>query len=365
MPAAAFAAGARACARQAARLTGARGHHRQTHRSQRPARRATDRSDARRPARRRRRRALATRDRAFLHELVLGTLRRRGALDAALAPLLATSLDRLDRDPCARPSVWERDQILHLRVPDPRRGVGVGRAGARARARAAGPRQRSRCGAWLARARRRRARSRADPLCMAHERRIAACMAGRAMGRAARTPTSRSPARRAFLDRSASRRTDSIPGRPGGRRCAQQVLEPRRRWSCPAPGRARGPSTPTWPAEEDWSPAGPGVAARRTSPRPAGLVLDACAAPGARRCARIRGGSTRMTPMCASCGASPRTPAVPGAPRPLGRVRTCGGRGRDASRPPFTRRRSTRSCSDAPCTGLGHDRTSSRHPAGA
>jgi 16S rRNA (cytosine967-C5)-methyltransferase len=61
--------------------------------------------------------ALPPRDRAFLHELVLGTLRRRGAIDAALAPLLTTALDRLD--PPVRAALrLGAHQVLHLRVPD-------------------------------------------------------------------------------------------------------------------------------------------------------------------------------------------------------------------------------------------------------
>lgn len=61
--------------------------------------------------------ALATRDRAFLHELVLGTLRRRGAIDAALAPLVSTGLDQLD--PPVRAALrLGAHQVLHLRVPD-------------------------------------------------------------------------------------------------------------------------------------------------------------------------------------------------------------------------------------------------------
>jgi 16S rRNA (cytosine967-C5)-methyltransferase len=61
--------------------------------------------------------ALDARDRAFLHELVLGTLRRRGALDAALAPLVSTGLDPLD--PPVRAALrLGAHQILHLRVPD-------------------------------------------------------------------------------------------------------------------------------------------------------------------------------------------------------------------------------------------------------
>jgi 16S rRNA (cytosine967-C5)-methyltransferase len=61
--------------------------------------------------------ALAPRDRAFLHELVLGTLRRRGALDAAIAPLLSTPLADLDA-PVRAVLRLAAHQIVHLRVPD-------------------------------------------------------------------------------------------------------------------------------------------------------------------------------------------------------------------------------------------------------
>lgn len=61
--------------------------------------------------------ALEPRDRAFLHQLVLGTLRRRGSIDAALAPLVSTGLDRLD--PPVRAALrLGAHQVLHLRVPD-------------------------------------------------------------------------------------------------------------------------------------------------------------------------------------------------------------------------------------------------------
>ena len=61
---------------------------------------------------------LAPRDRAFLHELVLGTLRLRGALDHALAPLLERqTLDALQ--PALRTTLrMGAYQVLHLRVPD-------------------------------------------------------------------------------------------------------------------------------------------------------------------------------------------------------------------------------------------------------
>ncbi len=61
--------------------------------------------------------ALSPRDRAFLHELTLGTLRHRGALDHALAASVDRALGRID------PAVLTilrlgAYQILRLRVPD-------------------------------------------------------------------------------------------------------------------------------------------------------------------------------------------------------------------------------------------------------
>jgi 16S rRNA (cytosine967-C5)-methyltransferase len=61
--------------------------------------------------------ALPPRDRGFLHELVLGTLRRRGALDAALAPLSTKPLAELDA-PVRAILRLAAHQIVHLRVPD-------------------------------------------------------------------------------------------------------------------------------------------------------------------------------------------------------------------------------------------------------
>jgi 16S rRNA (cytosine967-C5)-methyltransferase len=61
---------------------------------------------------------LAPRERALLHELVRGTLRLRGALDHALAPLLERQpLEKLD--PGIRAILrLGAHQVLHLRVPD-------------------------------------------------------------------------------------------------------------------------------------------------------------------------------------------------------------------------------------------------------
>lgn len=61
--------------------------------------------------------ALPPRERAFLHELVLGTLRHRGALDHALALLLDRPLSRVDA-PLRTALRLGAHQILNLRVPD-------------------------------------------------------------------------------------------------------------------------------------------------------------------------------------------------------------------------------------------------------
>lgn len=59
---------------------------------------------------------LPPRERDFLHELVLGTLRLRGSLDHALAPLLSRPLETAD--PFARAALrLGAHQLLHLRVP--------------------------------------------------------------------------------------------------------------------------------------------------------------------------------------------------------------------------------------------------------
>jgi 16S rRNA (cytosine967-C5)-methyltransferase len=60
--------------------------------------------------------ALPARERALLHELLLGTLRHRGALDHALAPLLSRPLARLDAPTLAALRLGAY-QVLRLRVP--------------------------------------------------------------------------------------------------------------------------------------------------------------------------------------------------------------------------------------------------------
>lgn len=76
--------------------------------------------------------ALPSRERAFLHELVLGALRRRGAIDRALVPLLDRPLELVDPDLRAALRLGAH-QLLHLRVP-PRAAVHEAVAVARAAA---------------------------------------------------------------------------------------------------------------------------------------------------------------------------------------------------------------------------------------
>ena len=61
--------------------------------------------------------ALEARERAFLHELVLGTLRHRGALDYALSPLLDRPLANV-HPPLLVALRMGAHQIVNLRVPD-------------------------------------------------------------------------------------------------------------------------------------------------------------------------------------------------------------------------------------------------------
>jgi 16S rRNA (cytosine967-C5)-methyltransferase len=61
--------------------------------------------------------SLDPRERAFLHELVLGTLRLRGSLDHALGPHLDRPVSRVDPVPLDVLRLGAH-QLLHLRVPD-------------------------------------------------------------------------------------------------------------------------------------------------------------------------------------------------------------------------------------------------------
>jgi 16S rRNA (cytosine967-C5)-methyltransferase len=60
--------------------------------------------------------ALPSRDRGFLHELLLGTLRHRGALDHALRPLLSRPIEEIDPAPLAALRLGAY-QVLRMRLP--------------------------------------------------------------------------------------------------------------------------------------------------------------------------------------------------------------------------------------------------------
>ncbi len=60
--------------------------------------------------------ALDSRERSFLHELALGVLRKRGALDYAISPLVDRPLERLTPDVLTALRLGAY-QLLHLRVP--------------------------------------------------------------------------------------------------------------------------------------------------------------------------------------------------------------------------------------------------------
>ena len=61
--------------------------------------------------------ALDTRERAFLHELVLGTLRSRGRIDHALARASDRPIEEMD-EPTRHALRLGAYQVLRLRVPD-------------------------------------------------------------------------------------------------------------------------------------------------------------------------------------------------------------------------------------------------------
>ncbi len=172
---------------------------------------------------------LDPRDRGFLHELVLGTLRHRGAVDHALSRHVDRPLADLDAD--------VRTVLRLGGLPDPapagpgpRGRFGVGRPRPRAGAAGGRPGERrpARPGARGPSARCRRARG---PAGMAHDGRIASSMAGRALGRPPRT-------------RGGGRAGAGPPSRPDGRLPLQPARRRRpgaRRGGRPRPAGPPGP----------------------------------------------------------------------------------------------------------------------------
>jgi 16S rRNA (cytosine967-C5)-methyltransferase len=290
--------------------------------------------------------SLAPRDRAFLHELLLGTLRHRGALDYALQPLLHRPVDEIDPEPLAALRLGAY-QLTRMRVPA-RAAV----AESVDLARAAAPRSSGLVNAVLRRLSREGPHAppdeKADPLGWLTsagslprwlaERWLAALGAEGAVARA-----------RALLERPpvVLRLNPRVPDARARAEAAGLALRP---LVVPGAWEARSASVASLAAEGVAYVQDEGsqlVAHLAAAP---GIVLDACAAPGGK------------TTLISDLG-GPRTRVV-AAEVSLSRVRTLSFLVRrwgspnvavvaaDASRPPF-RGAFDSVLLDAPCTGLG------------
>jgi 16S rRNA (cytosine967-C5)-methyltransferase len=290
--------------------------------------------------------ALAPRDRAFLHEMLLGTLRHRGALDHALAPLLHRPVAQMDPEPLAALRLGAY-QILRMRVPD-RAAV----AESVDLARAAAPRSSGLVNAVLRRLSREgeppAPDEKADPvrwLCTTGS--LPEWLARRWAERlGAEAAVARA---RAFLDRPRSvvRLNPRVPDARA--QVEASGLEPRPlavpgAWEAHGPALARLAADGVVYIQDQGSQLAAHLAAS------AGLVLDACAAPGGKTTllADLGGESVRVV----GAEASPRRLRVMDA-----LVRRWGSPnvrlvGADARRPPF-RGPFDAVLLDAPCTGLG------------
>lgn len=290
--------------------------------------------------------ALSPRDRAFLHELLLGTLRHRGALDHALAPLLHRPIDAIDPAPLAALRLGAY-QVLRMRVPH--RAAVMESVDL---ARSAAPRSAGFVNAVL----RRLAREgeppapdpKADPLrWLTTTGSLPAWLARRWAERLG--PEVAVARARAFLDRPPSvvRVNPRVPdahARLDAAGLAPRPLAVPGAWEAPGPALARLAAEGIVYVQDQGSQLVAHLAASN------GLVLDACAAPGGK------------TTLIADLG-GPRTRVV-AAEVSLSRVRTLSFLVRrwgspnvavvaaDASRPPF-REAFDSVLLDAPCTGLG------------
>jgi 16S rRNA (cytosine967-C5)-methyltransferase len=291
--------------------------------------------------------ALPRRDRAFLHELLLGTLRRRGALDHVLAPLLSRPLDRLDPGTLAALRLGA-NQILHMRVPH--------RAAVMESvelARAAAPRSAGLVNAVLRRLAREGPPAPPDPATdprgwLAAIGSLPAWLAERWLERLG--PEAAVARARAFLERPPTV-VRLNPRAPDARaRLDAAGLEPTPA-AVPGAWQIAGAGTLTDLASEAvihvQDQGSQLVAHLAASP---GLVLDACAAPGGKSMliADLAGPSGRVV----AAEVSPRRLRVLGA-----LVRRWGAPnvavvGADARRPPF-RGAFDSVLLDAPCSGLG------------
>jgi 16S rRNA (cytosine967-C5)-methyltransferase len=290
--------------------------------------------------------SLAARDRAFLHELLLGTLRHRGALDHALAPVLHRPVDRLDRETLAALRLGAY-QLLRMRVPH--RAAVMESVGL---AREAVPRSAGFVNAVLRRLAREgeplAPEEKADPLgWLSTTGSLPRWLAGRWLERLG--PAVAVARARAFLERpsSAVRLNPRVPDACS--RLEAEGIEPR---PLPVPGawEARGPAIGRLAAagivyvQDQGSQLVAHLAASN------GLVLDACAAPG---------GKTTLMADLGGAGS-----LVVAAEVSLPRLRSMAALVRrwtssnvtvvaaDALRPPF-RATFDSVLLDAPCSGLG------------
>lgn len=290
--------------------------------------------------------SLPVRDRAFLHELLLGALRQRAALDHALLPLLHRPPEQLDPEPLAALRLGAY-QLLHMRVP-PRAAV----AESVDLARASAPRSAGFVNAVLRRLSREGPAAppdvTGDPLAwLTTVGSLPRWLAERWLERLG--PETAVARARAFLERPpvVLRLNPRVPDARSRAQAAGLELRP---LVVPGAWEARGASAAALAAEgvvyvQDQ---GSQLVARLAAS--AGTVLDACAAPG--------GKSTLMADL-----GGPRTRVV-AAEVSLSRVRTLSYLVRrwgssnvsvvaaDASHPPF-RGDFDSVLLDAPCTGLG------------
>lgn len=296
--------------------------------------------------------ALPPRERDFLHELVLGTLRRRGMLDRALALLLHQPIEELDA-PVAAALRLGAHQLLQLRVPA-RAAVNESVELAReSRPRAAGL-----VNAVLRRLAREGPPAAADPVAdplawLTGEGSLPGWLAQRWLARLG-------PERAVARARALLQTPDTVlrlnPRRPEARARANDAgldLEP---LAVPEAFRARGGRASPLAREgllyvQDL---GSQIAARLAA-RP-GRLLDACAAPG---------GKTLLLADAAGSGST--VVAAEESPRRLATLKRLVGRWgaanvrvirADAARPPLAARFDSLLL-DAPCSGLG---TLARHP---
>ncbi len=296
--------------------------------------------------------ALAPRDRALLHELVLGTLRRRGAIDAALEPLVSGGLDPLD--PPVRAALrLGAHQVLHLRVPD-RAAVSESVDAVRAHA----PRATGLVNAVLRRLAREGAPPEPDPARdpLAWLTRAGSLPSWLAERWLARLGAERAIARaRAFLEEPPAAFRFNVRLPDGEARAREAGLDPEP-MSVPGAWRARAGRPSDLAAEGVLHLQDQGsqlVAHLAAGP---GRVLDACAAPGG-KATLIADALGPDVLVVAGERSLPRLRTLAGLVARWGapNVRTVGA---DALRPPFGEPFDT-VLLDAPCSGLG---TIGRHP---